>query len=126
MINFALGVIPGLRSRLRSGRIPDLLPRQLRRPRQQRTVLEALAEVGPAGMTPNSLEVTTELPESRLNEALHGLIAEGLVCRRDTADRQRDAAQADADAGTMTDPHDEFYLLSEHAGRRQQRQARFS
>ena len=111
MIDFSLGLIPGLRSRLRSGRIPDLVPALLRRPRQQRTVLEALAEVGPVGMTPNSLEVTTELPEPRLNEALYGLIAEGLVCRRG-----KPMVPTDADSGTMTDPRDEFYLLTEHAG----------
>jgi hypothetical protein len=112
VIHFALGVIPGLRSRLRSGRIPDLVPALLRRPRQQRTVLEALAEVGPMGMTPNSLEVTTELPQPRLNEALYGLIAEGLVCRGGPA-----AGRKDTDSGTITDPRHEFYLLTEHAGR---------
>ena len=112
MISFSLGLVPSMRSRLRSGRIPDLIPAQLRRPRQERTVLEALAQVGPVGMTPNSLEVTTELPEPRLNEALHGLMAEGLVCRRSTVE-----LETDADSGTITDPHEQFYLLAEHAGR---------
>ena len=117
MIGFSIGLIPRMRSRLRSGRIPDLVPAQLRRPRQERTVLEALAEVGPVGMTPNSLEVTTELPEPRLNEALYGLMAEGLVCRRSKAEEEAQVAATDADSGTITDPHDAFYLLAEHAGR---------
>ena len=112
MTRFSLGFVAGMRSGLRSGRIPDLLPAQLRRPRQQRTVLEALAEVGPAGLTPNGLEVTTELPEPRLNEALQDLMAAGLVCRQG-----KHPISQEQDAGGVTDPHDDFYLLAEHAGR---------
>jgi hypothetical protein len=108
----SLGFLAGVRSALRSGRIPDLVPTSVRRPRQQRTVLEALAEVGPAGMTPNSLEVTTELPEPRLNEALQDLIAAGLVCRQG-----RRTADDGQDAGGISEPRDDFYLLAEHAGR---------
>jgi predicted transcriptional regulator len=48
----------------------------------RRTVLDALAEVGPQGMTSNALEVSTELPESRLKVVVARLIDAGLVCRR--------------------------------------------
>jgi len=112
MTRFSLGFMAGMRSGFRSGRIPDLLPAQVRRPRQQRTVLEALAEVGPAGLTPNGLEVTTELPEPRLNAALQDLMAAGLVCRQG-----KPSVAKDQDAGGISDPHDDFYLLAEHAGR---------
>jgi hypothetical protein len=88
-----------------------LLPGLWRRLRQQRTVLEALAEVGTAGMTPNSLEVTTELTEPRLNAALQSLIADGLVCRQ--AQHHEDL-DLDLDAGRLSDLHDGRYLLTVH------------
>jgi hypothetical protein len=113
MTGFSLGFIPGIRSRLRSGAIPDLRPWLLRRPRPQRTVLEALAEVGPAGMTENSLEVTTELTQVRLNAALQPLMQAGLVCQR-----EKPVIAEEVDAGGLTDPHDTFYLLSDYAGQR--------
>jgi hypothetical protein len=92
-----------------SGPIPGLW----RRLNQQRAVLEALAEVGPAGMTPNSLEVTTELTEPRLNAALQSLIAEGLVCRQ-----AENNEHLDSDAGQLSDLRDNRYLLTVHASRR--------
>jgi hypothetical protein len=70
--------------------------------RCQRIVLHALAQVGPAGMTPNSLEVTTELAEPVLNATLADLMQAGLVTQR-VAD------------GMLTDLHDKHYLLVEHA-----------
>lgn len=70
--------------------------------RCRRTVLDALAQVGPAGMTPNSLEVTTELAEPLLNATLAELMAAGLVTQR-------------VDDGLLTDLHDKHYLLAEHA-----------
>ena len=45
--------------------------------RQQRVVLEALEEVGDAGMSPNALAVTTQLPEQRLQMILQRLIETG-------------------------------------------------
>ena len=111
MTGFSLDFVPRVRSLLRSGEIPDLLPRLLRRPRQERTVLEALAEVGPAGMTENSLEVSTELTEVRLNAALQPLLEAGLVCQR-----EKPAIDDEPYAGGLSEPHDTFYLLSEHAG----------
>jgi DNA-binding HxlR family transcriptional regulator len=69
--------------------------------RRRRTVLDALAQVGPAGMTPNSLEVTTELTEPMLNATLGELMAAGLVTQR-------------VDEGLLTDLHDRHYLLTEH------------
>jgi hypothetical protein len=68
---------------------------------RRRTVLHALAQVGPAGMTPNSLEVTTELTEPLLNATLEELMAAGLVTQR-------------VDSGLLTDLHDKHYLLIEH------------
>ena len=53
-----------------------------REARQQRVVLEALEAVGEAGMTPNSLAVTTQLPEQRLQDILQRLIETGVVDRR--------------------------------------------
>jgi DNA-binding IclR family transcriptional regulator len=50
--------------------------------RQQRVVLEALEAVGDAGMSPNALAVTTQLPEQRLQVILQQLIDTGLVDRR--------------------------------------------
>lgn len=73
--------------------------------RQRRTVLHALAQVGPVGMTPNSLEVTTELTEPLLNATLADLIQAGLVTQR-------------VDNRLLTDLRDRHYLLAEHAGRR--------
>jgi DNA-binding IclR family transcriptional regulator len=70
--------------------------------RRRRTVLHALAQVGPAGMTPNSLEVTTELAEPLLHATLDELMAAGLVTQR-------------VDDGLLTDLHDKHYLLAEHA-----------
>jgi hypothetical protein len=93
--------------------LTGLIPGLWRRLHQQRAVLEALAEVGPAGMTPNSLEVTTELSEPRLNAALQSLIADGLVCRQAETEEN-----VDRDAGLMSDLHDKRYLLTVHAGRR--------
>jgi DNA-binding HxlR family transcriptional regulator len=68
---------------------------------RRRTVLEALAEVGPAGMTPNSLEVTTELTEPMLFETLDELMQDGLVTQR-------------VAGGPHTDLRDKRYLLTEH------------
>jgi DNA-binding IclR family transcriptional regulator len=45
-------------------------------------VLEALQAVGEAGMSPNALAVTTQLPEQRLQVILQRLIDTGLVDRR--------------------------------------------
>lgn len=73
--------------------------------RYRRTVLDALAHVGPAGMTPNSLEVTTDLAEPLLNATLVDLMAAGLVAQR-------------VDDGMLTDLHDKHYLLAEHAVRK--------
>jgi len=70
---------------------------------RRRTVLHALAQVGPAGMTPNSLEVTTELTEPLLNATLEELMQAGLVTQR-------------VDDGLLTNLHDKHYLLAEHGG----------
>jgi DNA-binding MarR family transcriptional regulator len=94
-----------------NGFVTGLIPGLWRRLHQQRAVLEALAEVGPAGMTPNSLEVTTELTEPRLNAALRSLIADGLVCR------QADHENRDRDAGRLSDLRENRYLLTVHADR---------
>jgi hypothetical protein len=56
-------------------------------------------------MTPNSLEVTTELTEPLLNATLADLIQAGLVTQR-------------VDNRLLTDLRDRHYLLAEHAGRR--------
>jgi hypothetical protein len=93
--------------------LTGLIPGLWRRLHQQRAVLEALAEVGPAGMTPNSLEVTTALTEPRLNAALQSLIADGLVCRQAESDEN-----LDRDAGMLSDLRDNRYLLTVHAARR--------
>ena len=69
---------------------------------RRRTVLEALAEVGPAGMTPNSLEVSTELTEPTLIETLDELIQDGLVTQS-------------VGGGLYTDLRDKRYLLTEHS-----------
>lgn len=53
-----------------------------REARQKRAVLEALQAVGEAGMSPNALAVTTQLPEQRLQVILQRLIDTGLVDRR--------------------------------------------
>ena len=53
-----------------------------REARQQRAVLEALEAVGDAGMSPNALAVTTQLPEHRLQVILQRLIDRGVVDRR--------------------------------------------
>ena len=68
--------------------------------RRRRSVLHALAQVGPAGMTPNSLEVTTELNEQTLNAALVDLMDAGLVKQR-------------VDNSVLTDLRALHYLLSE-------------
>jgi hypothetical protein len=81
------------------------MTRLLPRPRQQRAVLHALAEVGAAGMTPNSLEATTALTEPRLNAVLHRLIEAGLVCGR-------------GEPGAFTNPRGRRYLLAVHADQR--------
>ena len=73
--------------------------------RRRRTVLHALAQVGRAGMTPNSLEVTTELTEPLLNATLEELMAAGLVTQR-------------VDDSLLTDLHDKHYLLAEHGNQR--------
>ena len=73
--------------------------------RRRRTVLHALAQVGPAGMTPNSLEVTTELTEPLLNATLEELMEAGLVTQR-------------VDTSILTDLRDKHYLLAEHASGR--------
>jgi hypothetical protein len=70
---------------------------------RRQTVLHALAQVGPAGMTPNSLEVTTELTEPLLNATLEELMAAGLVTQR-------------VHNGQLSDLHAKHYLLAEHAG----------
>jgi hypothetical protein len=57
--------------------------------RARQLVLDALAEVGPTGMTPNALEVSIDVPGSRLRIVLARLIEAGLVCRR----RRRPNAQ---------------------------------
>ncbi len=69
--------------------------------RRRRTVLHALAQVGPAGMTPNSLEVTTDIAEPLLNATLGELMEDGLVTRR-------------VDTSMLTDLRDKHYLLTEH------------
>ena len=56
-------------------------PQRLRL-RRRRAVLDALGHVGPAGMTPNALEVTTELTEPLLNATLAELVEAGLVTQR--------------------------------------------
>jgi hypothetical protein len=68
----------------------------------RRAVLDALAEVGEAGMTPNALEVTTELSEPQLNAVLHGLVESGLVTCRP--------------AGGVTALRSGRYLLATHVG----------
>jgi DNA-binding IclR family transcriptional regulator len=68
--------------------------------RRRRTVLDALAQVGEAGMTPNSLEVTTDIPEPLLNATLVDLIDAGLVTQR-------------VDDGLLTDGRDLHYLLND-------------
>jgi hypothetical protein len=70
--------------------------------RRRQTVLHALAQVGPAGMTPNSLEVTTELAEPLLNATLEELMAAGLVTQR-------------VHNGQLSDLHDKHYVLAEHS-----------
>jgi len=70
--------------------------------RHRRTVLDALAQVGEAGMTPNSLEVTTELNEQVLNAALVDLMDAGLVKQR-------------VDNSVLTDLRALHYLLCEPA-----------
>jgi hypothetical protein len=74
-------------------------PQRLRL-RRRRTVLDALAQVGEAGMTPNSLEVTTDIPEPLLNATLVDLIDAGLVTQR-------------VDDGLLTDRRDLHYLLKD-------------
>jgi hypothetical protein len=69
---------------------------------RRRTVLEALAQVGASGMTPNSLEVTTELAEPLLNATLDELMRAGLVTQR-------------LGDGPYTDLRDKHYLLTEHS-----------
>jgi hypothetical protein len=100
-------VLAELRSRVRSSWIVSLLPRQVRRPQQERTVLEALAEVGPAGMTPNALEMSTELPHPRLEAALQPLIADGLV-------RRWERPAIEPGSGAMTEPQGRIYTLAEY------------
>jgi DNA-binding IclR family transcriptional regulator len=68
--------------------------------RRRRTVLDALAQVGKAGMTPNSLEVTTDIPEPLLNATLVDLIEAGLVTQR-------------VDDSLLTARRDLHYLLSD-------------
>jgi predicted transcriptional regulator len=53
-----------------------------REARQARVVLEALEAVGDAGMSPNALAVTTQLPEQRLQIILQRLIDTGRIDRR--------------------------------------------
>ena len=53
-----------------------------REARQRKTVLEALEAVGDVGMSPNTLAVTTQLPEQRLEATLQRLVDNGLVDRR--------------------------------------------
>jgi DNA-binding MarR family transcriptional regulator len=62
---------------------------QSRDERTGQVILAALAEVGPLGMTPNALEVSTEVPESRLRAVVARLIDAGLVCRRRRVDAER-------------------------------------
>jgi DNA-binding MarR family transcriptional regulator len=50
--------------------------------REGRAVLAALATVGEVGMTPLTLAVVTDLPESRLGAALARLVRAGLIVRR--------------------------------------------
>ena len=50
--------------------------------RHRKTVLEALEVVGEEGMSPNTLAVTTQLPEPRLEATLQQLLDSGLVDRR--------------------------------------------
>jgi DNA-binding HxlR family transcriptional regulator len=76
-------------------------PRRLRL-RQRRVVLDALAHVGEAGMTPNSLEVTTELSEPLLNATLVELMDAGLVKQR-------------VDNSVLTDLRALHYLLCEQS-----------
>jgi hypothetical protein len=71
----------------------------------RRTVLDALAEVGAVGMTPNALEVSTEVPESRLKAVVAHLIDVGLVCRR----------RREAEADSLGYWQDELLLLAEYA-----------
>jgi DNA-binding IclR family transcriptional regulator len=49
--------------------------------RQRKAVLAALEAVGDAGMSPNTLAVTTQLPEPRLEATLQELVDTGLVGR---------------------------------------------
>jgi hypothetical protein len=83
-----------------------------RRFRPRRAVLDALAEVGPSGMTPNALEVTTELSEPRLNAVLRRLLDAGLVTRRP--------------AGGADVLRSGRYLLTAHAPRSLAARGRFS
>jgi predicted transcriptional regulator len=53
-----------------------------REARQRKVVLEALEVVGDVGMSPNTLAVTTQLPEQRLEATLQRLVDTGLVDRR--------------------------------------------
>lgn len=53
-----------------------------RESRQGRAVLAALASVGEAGMTPLTLAVITDLPETRLDTVLAQPTRAGLVDRR--------------------------------------------
>jgi DNA-binding IclR family transcriptional regulator len=53
-----------------------------REARQRKVVLEALEAVGDVGMSPNTLAVTTQLPEQRLEATLQRLVDTGLVDRR--------------------------------------------
>jgi len=49
--------------------------------RQRKAVLAALEAVGDVGMSPNTLAVTTQLPEPRLEATLQELVDTGLVDR---------------------------------------------
>jgi DNA-binding HxlR family transcriptional regulator len=69
---------------------------------RRRIVLDALAQVGPAGMTPNSLEVTTEITEPVLIATLEELVTAGLVTQR-------------VHEGVHTDLRGRRYLLTEHS-----------
>lgn len=53
-----------------------------REARQQKVVLDALEAVGDSGMSPNTLAVTTQLPEPRLQVILQQLIDTGQIDRR--------------------------------------------
>lgn len=71
---------------------------------RRRAVLDALGHVGSAGMTPNSLEVTTELTEPLLNATLRELVQDGLVTQR-------------VGGGKHTDLRDRRFLLTRFSGR---------